>query len=81
LGKKNRYIDIIEYIINEINPNDGVCDLVVAIEVIEHIDNFQKFLRRCTKISSKAIITSPNKKRINMNFNAQPPIYYQHFRE
>jgi len=58
---------------------DGKFDLLVTIDVIEHIQDFKSFLSECYRISKKAIITTPN--RFRDNKSDLSPSYNQHVRE
>lgn len=59
----------------------GRYDLVVAIEVIEHIDDYRSFLEKCVELAPCAILTTPNKNREPAAAVASPPIYPLHVRE
>ncbi len=61
--------------------NDGPFDLLVAIEVVEHIADYGGFLRTCASLAPRALITTPNKLRSDQTATAGPPPYYQHVRE
>jgi spore maturation protein CgeB len=59
----------------------GQYDLVVAIEVIEHIYDYRTFLEKCVELAPCAILTTPNKNREPAAALASPPIYPLHVRE
>jgi len=56
-------------------------DLVVAIDVVEHIYAYGRFLMELLLISPKAIITTPNKFRSPFDAVANTPEFDQHVRE
>ncbi|MFX0138439.1 MAG: glycosyltransferase, partial [Candidatus Hodarchaeota archaeon] len=79
---KNRSSKNIQYVsklLNEINPNSF--DIVVAVDVIEHIKDYSTFLKELSCVAPKAIITTPNKSRNEKSLKMNPPEYYQHVRE
>ena len=70
----------IEYVAGDIPGEKGPFDLVVAVDVIEHVADFSSFLRTCCSLAPRAIITTPNKAR-EADRVAGPPSYHQHVRE
>jgi 2-polyprenyl-3-methyl-5-hydroxy-6-metoxy-1,4-benzoquinol methylase len=56
-------------------------DLVVAIEVVEHIFDFAGFLRGLAKVAPRAIVSTPNKNRSPFTAIANTPAYGEHVRE
>ena len=56
-------------------------DVVVALEVIEHIDAYGPFLRDLTRVAPRAILTTPNKFRTALDSVADTPAFDQHVRE
>jgi 2-polyprenyl-3-methyl-5-hydroxy-6-metoxy-1,4-benzoquinol methylase len=56
-------------------------NLVVAIEVIEHIFGFATFLRELARVAPRAIITTPNKDRTPFTAIANTPVFDEHVRE
>ena len=56
-------------------------DLVVAIDVIEHVANYRFFLEECVRLADRALLTTPNRARTPRDFHAGPPAYYKHVRE
>jgi len=80
-AKVHRSRPNIHYINRPVAASDGPFDLVVSIDVIEHVADFQAFLKTCTSLAPKAIITTPNKNRTSRTSYASPPTYNQHVRE
>ena len=56
-------------------------DLVVAIEVIEHIGSFGPFLRDLSRVADNAIVSTPNKHSSAFRSVARTPPYSEHVRE
>jgi 2-polyprenyl-3-methyl-5-hydroxy-6-metoxy-1,4-benzoquinol methylase len=57
-------------------------ELVVGVDVIEHVKDFKPFLDMCRRLAPNAIFTTPNKSREgNAAKTSGPPAYYQHVRE
>jgi 2-polyprenyl-3-methyl-5-hydroxy-6-metoxy-1,4-benzoquinol methylase len=56
-------------------------DLAVAIEVIEHLNDFGPFLRALSRVSKAAIVTTPNKHRTPFTAVARTPAFEEHVRE
>jgi hypothetical protein len=71
----------IRYVNGPVTERDGPFDLVVTIEVVEHVADYAGFLRICAALAPKAIITTPNKMRTAETATFGPPPYYQHVRE
>ncbi len=80
-AKKNRSRPNIRYIDHSPTADAGPFDVVVAIDVIEHIKDYRAFLETCVDLACRAIITTPNKNRDPQSAIASPPAYYQHVRE
>ena len=80
-ARKNRNRSNIQYVNDFISVKDGFFDLVVAVDVIEHIENYRQFIKTCASLAPRAIITTPNKNRDSQSAAASPPIYKQHVRE
>ena len=79
---KNRSSENIQYVskwLNEFEPNSF--DLVVAVELIEHLKDYSTFLEELSRVAPRAIITTPNKNRDEQSEKASSPQYYQHVRE
>lgn len=79
-AKLNRSHPNISYVNGPVE-SDAKFDLLVSIEVIEHVMNYREFLQTCTSLAPKAIFTTPNKNRSKIHATASPPKYYQHVRE
>ncbi|MBJ6751453.1 glycosyltransferase family protein [Geomonas anaerohicana] len=56
-------------------------DLVVSIDVIEHVGDYNQFLELCCSLADRALLTTPNKRRNPGHDHDGPPEYYQHVRE
>lgn len=80
-ARENRSRPNIQYITLPPSVDDGPFDLLVAIDVIEHITDYRSFLKTCVDLAPKSIITTPNKNRDKRSAEASPPQYYQHVRE
>lgn len=78
-AKKHRSRPNIVYDDLDIKTISTKYDLLVTIDVIEHIADYHDFLSQCSKISERAIITTPN--RFRNNYNDIKPQYIQHVRE
>lgn len=59
----------------------GEFDLVVAIEVVEHLGDYPRFLAQLAKAAPAAIITTPNKNGSAIGSVAHTPAYEGHVRE
>ena len=71
----------IHYVNGPLRPEHGPFDLLVTVEVIEHLADYRAFLTLCGSLAPKAIFTTPNKLRSARTATAGPPPYYQHVRE
>ena len=80
-AKKQRFRENINYVAGQLPKDLGPFDLVVSIDVIEHINNFSSFLHTCCQLAPRAILTTPNKQRYDSSDTNGPPSYYQHVRE
>lgn len=56
-------------------------DLLVSVEVIEHVDNLDDFLRFCSQLAPRALFTTPNRNAFHSEGHAGPPRYRAHVRE
>jgi cyclopropane fatty-acyl-phospholipid synthase-like methyltransferase len=56
-------------------------DVVAAIELIEHVFDYSRFLKELSRVAPRAIITTPNKNRSPMDSIANTPAYDGHVRE
>lgn len=82
--KKNRGRKNITYTslkINELLSKYSRFDLVVCVEVIEHVKDYPNFLNSLSSLANRAIITTPNKARDFESYTANSPKYDQHVRE
>ena len=77
----NRSRPNVRYVNGPINSSEGPFDLVVAIEVIEHIADYRAFLDTCVTLAERAIFTTPNKHARPRSVWAGPPEYRYHVRE
>lgn len=80
-AKTNRSRENIRYLAKKSADDLGSFDVVVAIDVIEHLSDFAGFLRNCCQLAPRAIFTTPNKCRAGAGNTVGPPSYYQHVRE
>lgn len=78
---ENRSRDNIDFVNRFITRDDGPFDLVVAIEVVEHLKDFNGFLQTCASLAPRTLITTPNRIRTRAMNHAGPPKYHQHVRE
>ncbi len=58
-----------------------IYDLLVSVEVIEHIDALDGFLRFCSCLAPRAIYTTPNRNALVGTNLEGPPRYDAHVRE
>jgi 2-polyprenyl-3-methyl-5-hydroxy-6-metoxy-1,4-benzoquinol methylase len=56
-------------------------DLCIALEVVEHIDDYATFLNQISQVAPKAIISTPNKFRTWYDYETNTPEFDQHVRE
>ena len=56
-------------------------EIVVAIEVVEHLSDYSTFLTEVATVAPRAIITTPNKNRNPFDSIANTPTYGGHVRE
>jgi len=81
-AKQNRPAENIQYVSKRlIDFEADSFDIVVSIDVIEHVKDYPTFLKKLSSLAPKAIITTPNKNRNEKDAKANSPAYYQHFRE
>jgi hypothetical protein len=80
-ARKHRSRENIKYVSDHVTEAFGLFDLVVAVDVIEHIEHFSDFIRICCHLADRAVLTTPNKQRDHGSDSAGPPAYYQHVRE
>lgn len=78
---ENRARPNVKYIDRNPTPEDGPFDLVVAVELVEHVADFTGLLRLCVSLAPRAIITTPNRRR-GAKFDVPgPPPALKHVRE
>jgi 2-polyprenyl-3-methyl-5-hydroxy-6-metoxy-1,4-benzoquinol methylase len=71
----------ITYTAGPILAKDGPFDLVVAIEVIEHVADYRSFIETCIALAPRVLLTTPNKNRSPEKAVASPPAKLKHVRE
>ncbi|HUW55890.1 MAG TPA: methyltransferase domain-containing protein [Planctomycetota bacterium] len=71
----------VTYVDRAPTADDGPFDLVVAVEVIEHVADFVGFLRTCCSLAPRALITTPNRTRGPKFDVPGPPPVAKHVRE
>ena len=60
---------------------DNEFDVVVAIEVIEHVHGFAGLLRGCSRVAEDLIISTPNRQRSPFTSVDRTPEFAEHVRE
>jgi spore maturation protein CgeB len=60
---------------------DSTYDLLVTVDVIEHVHNIHDFLTLCSSLAPRAIFTTPNREVIRGHGDMGPPEYPAHVRE
>jgi ubiquinone/menaquinone biosynthesis C-methylase UbiE len=58
---------------------DRSFDLLVSVDVVEHIEDYKGFLQQCARVAKRAIITTPN--RFRNGERLITPVYKQHVQE
>ena len=78
-AKKNRSLPNITYSNEWLENIHEKFDLIVAMDVIEHILDYKSILKEAARLAPRAIFTTPNRRRIE----PAPliPSYYQHVQE
>lgn len=56
-------------------------DLLISVEVIEHVQDINGFLTFCSNLAPRAIVTTPNRAVIRSPVDIGPPKYPPHVRE
>ncbi|MDX1413075.1 MAG: glycosyltransferase [Candidatus Promineifilaceae bacterium] len=56
-------------------------DLLVSVEVIEHVAQLRPFLNTCIKLAPRAIFTTPNRLIVRGKNDIGPPTYAPHVRD
>jgi hypothetical protein len=59
----------------------GGYDLLVSVEVIEHVGALHEYLELCSQLAPRAIFTTPNRERRHGRAHFGPPVYPAHVRE
>ncbi|MBI3109391.1 MAG: methyltransferase domain-containing protein [Candidatus Rokubacteria bacterium] len=80
-AQENRSRPNIRYVTRPVSPQDGPFDLLVSIEVVEHVRDFPAFLAVCAGLAPRAILTTPNKSSRATAAADGPPDYRLHVRE
>jgi hypothetical protein len=80
-AKANRPHARVEYLRRPLTKTDGPFDAVVAIELVEHIADYPRFLTECADLAPRALITTPNRRRNSQSDTWGPPQYVKHVRE
>lgn len=81
-SEENRTSPNIRYcrsLLSEFGPDEF--QLVVALEVVEHIADYASFLRELARVAPRAVVSTPNKQRSAFDSTASPPAFDQHVRE
>jgi hypothetical protein len=71
----------IRYVGRPPTRDDGPFDLVVAVEVIEHVADFRAFLGTCAALAPRSLISTPNRLRGPKFDLPGPPPSPKHVRE
>ena len=82
--KENRPFRNVTYVtssIEELLSQHGKYDLAITVDVIEHLEDYKSFLDSFSKISDRAVITTPNRERWNTLEQITTPPYEYHVRE
>jgi spore maturation protein CgeB len=81
-AREHRSRTNITYTSQDITSIQDRFDLVVSVDVIEHIEDYRGFLDTCLRLAPNAIITTPNKNRSGqVPIVNGPPEYTLHVRE
>ena len=70
--KLNKPRPNIRYVLGPVSAADGPFDLVVAIEVIEHVSDYASFLRVCQHLAPRALLSTPNRAAGENTFTPGP---------
>lgn len=73
--------DNLRFINGPVDDTYGPFELVVAIELVEHLKDYPSFLESCAQIAPRALITTPNRRREAKHYTVGPPLYFKHVRE
>lgn len=80
-AKKHRQRPNIKYQSRIVEEGEGEYDLVVSLDVIEHVKDYEAFLNLCRSLAPKCIFSISNKLSNSETSQAAPPEYYQHVRK
>ncbi len=83
-SKENRAHENITYTrlaCSELLDEYGSFDVVVAVDVIEHVADVEAFIQDIARLAPRLVITTPNRDRLLETALAYQPGYYQHVRE
>lgn len=80
-AQANRAASNITYCRDSLHDWTGKFDLVLALEVIEHIDAYGSFLRSLAAVAPRAILSTPNRNRDAFASVARTPEFSEHVRE
>jgi len=56
-------------------------DLLVSVDVVEHVEDLHSFLSFCSGLAPRAILTTPNRAVVRRPDDTGPPAYPPHVRE
>ncbi|MBL7196266.1 MAG: glycosyltransferase [Desulfobacterales bacterium] len=56
-------------------------DLLISLDVFEHVDNMREFLSFCSSLAPIAIYSTPNREVVRPSGDKGPPAYMPHVRE
>ena len=71
----------VRYLDGDASSARGPYDLLVSVEVIEHVADLRDYLERCARLAPRAIYTTPNRERKHGPGHWGPPVYPPHVRE
>ncbi len=80
-AREHRSRPNVTYVNHALSRDDGPFDVVVAVEVIEHVADFPAFLRTCAELAPRALLTTPNRARGPHFDFPGPPRTRKHVRE
>ncbi len=81
LGRNPRLKKLFHYDGYHLPFKDNEFDVIVSIDVLEHVERYDEFLRELARVAKKAIvINTPNRRTANTNADGTPKNYW-HLRE